>query len=95
MNKKRAQFTYKLIGKITHKNQRTNPKYTQYFYQLNIACENQPDIKKIFVFKDKVPPPIWQMVDEGNCFQQKYRFFCRNYSGCYYLVDWEEIEHEE
>jgi hypothetical protein len=94
MNKKRAQFTYQLIGQIHHKNHRLNPKYTQYFYQLNITCENQPDIKKIFVFKDKVLPTIWKIVDEGNCFQQKYKFFCRNYAGHFYLINWEEVEHE-
>jgi hypothetical protein len=58
MNKKRAQFTYQLIAQIHHKNQRQNPKYTQYFYQLNIACENQPNIKKIFAFKDKTSSEI-------------------------------------
>ncbi len=94
MNKKRAQFTYQLIAQIHHKNQRQNPKYTQYFYQLNITCENQPNIKKIFAFKDKVFSPIWQIIDQGNCFKRKYRFACRNYAGHYYLVNWEELNHE-
>lgn len=94
MNKKRSLFTYQLIGQITHKNQRQNPKYSQYFWQLNITCQNNPLVQKIFVFKDKTSPEIWQIVDQGNCFQQKYRFACRNYQGRYYLVDWEEMEHE-
>lgn len=95
MNKLRSQFIYKLIGQIHGKKPRQNSKYLQYFYQLNITCQNQPHIQKIFVFKDKSPPLIWQIIDEGNCFQQKYKFFCRNYSGSYYLVNWEELEIKE
>ena len=58
MNKLRAQFTYKLIGQVQTKKTRTSPQHTQYFYQLNITCENQPDIKKIFVFKAKLAPNL-------------------------------------
>ena len=91
MNKKRANYLYKLTGSIQKKTQRKNPEYTQYFYQLNISCENQPEIKKIFAFKNKTKVPLWKALEADTYVGKQYLFSCRNYQGSYYLVDWEEV----
>jgi hypothetical protein len=54
---KRNLYTYKFLGTIQSKNQRQNPQHEQYFYQLNINCLNEPQIKKIFAFKNKLANP--------------------------------------
>jgi hypothetical protein len=51
---KRNLYTYRLIGQIQTLQKRKNPKYTQPFYQLNISCQNLPQIKKILAFKSKL-----------------------------------------
>lgn len=90
MNKLRSQYVYRLIGQIQNKKPRTSPKGQ--FYQLQISCENVPKVDKIFVFDDKLTSSsIWPAIERDNCFNQKYLFLCRNYSGHYYLVDWKEL----
>ena len=89
---KRNLYTYQFLGQITDKKQRQNPKYTQYFYQLNITCQNFPRLQKIFAFKSKTKPTIWNALETNAYLGKKYLFYCRNYSGHYYLVDWEEKE---
>ena len=87
MNKLRSQYLYRLIGQIQTKKSRISPKGQ--FYQLQISCENIPKVDKIFVFDDKLAnSSIWKAIEQDNCFNQKYLFFCRNYSGHFYLVDW-------
>jgi len=90
MNKLRSQYIYRLIGQIQNKKPRLSSKGQ--FYQLQITCENVPNITKIFVFDDKLADSsIWTAIEQDNCFNQKYLFFCRNYSGHHYLVDWKEL----
>ena len=89
MTKFRNQYLYKFQGTIQSKNQRTNPKYSQYFYQLNITCQNQPNLTKIFAFKDKLfNPQVWPVLESDQYLGKIYLFCCRNYRGSYYLVDW-------
>jgi hypothetical protein len=58
MTQQRSQYLYKFQGTIQRKVRRINPKkYTQYFYQLNIQCETNPNLTKIFAFKDKLFNP--------------------------------------
>ena len=93
--KKRNLYTYQLIGQIQNLQKRTNPKHTQYFYQLNLNCLNNPTIKKLFVFPSKLKnETIWNALATNAYLGKKYLFSCRNYRGSYYLVDWEEIENE-
>ena len=96
MTKIRNQYLYKLTGQIRHKRIRKKAQYQQHFYQLNITCQNKPEIKKIFAFKDKLTNPlIWKELEQnGSLLSQRYLFSCRNYQGSYYLVDWEELDHE-
>jgi hypothetical protein len=51
---KRNLYTYKLMGTIQTLQKRQNPKYPQYFYQLNINCLNDSTINKIFGFQPKL-----------------------------------------
>jgi hypothetical protein len=90
---KRNLYTYKFVGLIQSKSQRTNPKHPQYFYQLNVLCRNAPTLQKIFVFQPKLKnETIWNTLETNAYLGQKYLFHCRNYRGSYYLVDWEEYE---
>ena len=57
MTQQRSQYLYKFQGTIQSKKLRQNKKYSQYFYQLNITCQNQPNLTKIFAFKDKLFNP--------------------------------------
>lgn len=93
MTKKRTNYLYKFTGTIQKKSQRTNPKHAQYFYHLNVKLENNPT-SKIFAFKDKTKPTIWTALETDTYVGKKYLFSCRNFQGSYYLVDWEELDHE-
>ena len=90
---KRNLYTYQLIGQIQSLQKRTNPKHTQYFYQLNINCLNNPSVKKLFVFYSKLKnEAIWNALATNAYLGKKYLFSCRNYRGSYYLVDWKESD---
>jgi hypothetical protein len=55
---------YELIGRITgkikkkpssevlQKAQKAGKQMDEYFYQLNIICENKPEKKKVYIFKN-------------------------------------------
>ena len=87
----RNLYTYQLIGQIQSLQKRTNPKHTQYFYQLNITCLNNPAVKKLFAFQSKLKnETIWNALQTNAYLGKKYLFSCRNYRGSYYLVDWKE-----
>jgi len=92
MTQQRSQYLYKFSGTIQSKTRRVNPKYSQYFYQLNITCTNFPQITKIFAFKAKLlDPQIWPILESDHYLGKTYLFSCRNYRGSYYLVNWEEL----
>jgi hypothetical protein len=87
----RNLYTYQLIGQIQNLQKRTNPKYQQHFYQLNLNCLNNPAVKKIFAFQSKLKnETIWNALATNAYLGKKYLFSCRNYFGSYYLVDWKE-----
>ena len=96
MTKQRANYLYKFTGTIHKKYRRTNPDYEQYFYQLKVSLENYAHPPKFFAFKDKAKTKahIWNALESDSYVGKKYLFSCRNYQGSYYLVDWEEVEHE-
>ena len=90
---KRNLYIYQLFGTIQSKTKRQNPKHSQYFYQLNITCLNNPTVKKIFAFQPKLTNPvIWNTLATNTYLGKKYLFSCRNYRGSYYLVDWKESD---
>ena len=90
MTKKRANYLYKFTGIIQKKYRRVNPEYTQHFYRLKVKLESQP-FNKIFAFKNKTKPFIWNALEADSYVGKKYLFSCRNFQGSYYLVDMEEI----
>jgi len=92
MTKKRANYLYKFTGTIQKKNQRTNPKHSQYFYQLNVKLEGYFHPQKLFAFKNKTKTLIWKALETDTYVGKKYLFSCRNYQGSYYLIDWEELK---
>jgi hypothetical protein len=88
---KRNLYTYELLGSIQSLQKRTNSQHPTPFYQLNLNCLNNPQIKKLFVFQSKLKTPqIWNTLTSKAYLGKKYLFKCRNYRGSYYLVDWEE-----
>jgi hypothetical protein len=52
MTKARNNYIYQLIGRIKSKNKRAGKQEHQgtHFYQLNVTCENKPQIEKIMAF---------------------------------------------
>jgi hypothetical protein len=88
----RATFTYQLIGFLQSRKLRKNKKHSTPFYQLNISCETDSTITKIFVFKAKLTnPTIWTDLPSNSILAKRYLFYCRNYYGSYYLINWEEM----
>ena len=95
MTKARNEYIYHLTGTIQYKTlTKASPK-SQYagnpFYNLTIIQENKLK-KTIQVFPEKLADlTIWETITQGQCYQKKYLFRCRNTRGYYYLVDWEEL----
>ena len=87
MTKKRANYLYKFTGSIHKKYRRTNPDYEQHFYQLKVSLENYSHPQKIFAFKNKTKPVVWNALETDDYAGKKYLFSCRNYQGYYYLVE--------
>lgn len=92
MTHPRTKFIYQLIGTLHRKKLRKNKKYSTPFWQLNISCKTDSLITKIFVFKDKlINPLIWDNLPSNSILTKRYLFYCRNYYGNYYLINWEEL----
>jgi hypothetical protein len=92
MTIKRTQYTYELVGKVNEKKTHQAKKGTKYegthYYSLLITCENKPQVKKIFVFKDKLEKEqIWKDIEEAQYIRKEFVFFCKNYMGNYRLID--------
>jgi hypothetical protein len=90
MTKQRTNYLYKFFGTIQKKYRQKRAKNPQYFYQLKVKLETS-QLTKIFAFKNKTTPSVWNSLESDSYIGQKYLFHCRNYQGSYYLVDWEEI----
>ena len=88
MNKLRSQYLYQLKGTIRGQQLRKIPTNPQPFYQLNITCETNSTITKLYVFKPKTNPSIWQTLEQNLSYGKKYFFYCKNYRGYYHLTDW-------
>lgn len=91
----RANYIYELVGKVNEKKKKTSRSEKckgQNFYELLINCENKPQVVRIFVYQQKLEKEIiWKDVLESNYIDKRYLFYCKNYMGNYYLVDWKEI----
>lgn len=88
---KRNLYTYRFLGTINSRQKRTNPKHSTPFYQLNLTCQNFPQIQKIFALQPKLKnPQIWNSLATNSYLGKTYLLSCRNYRGSYYLIDWEE-----
>ncbi|RHZ36258.1 hypothetical protein [endosymbiont GvMRE of Glomus versiforme] len=105
---KRQQYLYELIGTIQEKRtkkpsqkakqkaQERSQRLDEFFYKLEIICENKPQVNKIFVFKNSlVSEKIWKDLEESNYYDKRYLFFCHNYKGLYRLVNWKELKLKE
>jgi len=90
MIKNRANYLYKFTGTIQKKNQRTNPKYSQYFYQLKVKLEGYFYPQKLFAFKSKTKSFIWNALETDSYIGKKYLFSCHNHQGHYHIIDWKE-----
>ena len=98
MNKKRAEFIYKLPGTIkvrTLTKTSSQAKYAnQPYYKLTITQGQQPN-KTLQVFENKLTNPlIWttlQSAQHGELSKKKFIFHCQNIKGYYHLINWEEL----
>lgn len=96
MTHQRANYLYQFLGQITSKKLRKNQRYSQHFYQLNLLCSNHPELTKIFAFRDKIHnPQIWPTLESDRYLGKTYLFYCRNYRGSYYLINWKELPPNE
>lgn len=85
----RADYIYQLTGRITEKKAKKK-KDGSTFYQLAVIIEDKEQIKKINVFADSCKKEaIWQVIEENKYIGKEYLFYCKNFMGSYYLVDWE------
>lgn len=88
---KRANYIYELVGRIT-KWETKKKKDGQPFIQLAVVIPEHPNSKKINVFTDSLAKPeICQEIEQKNYHGKDYLFFCKNYMGIYYLIDWQEL----
>jgi ATP-dependent phosphoenolpyruvate carboxykinase len=95
MTQARNNYIYQLIGRINNKNRRVGKKEYQgtYYWQLNITCENKPQIEKIMAFPASLENQIlWKKIENNDYLDKKYTFFCKNYRGSYRLIKWEELK---
>jgi len=96
MTTTRSNYIYELVGKVNEKKKRTSrsEKYKgEAFYILLITCENKPQVQQIFAYQNKIEKEgIWKDVLESNYIDKRYLFYCKNYMGNYYLIDWKELK---
>lgn len=98
MTKARNEYTYQLIGRIKSKNKRAGKQEYRgtHFYQLNITCENNPQIEKIMAFPATLEnQQVWTSIKNSEYLDKKYTFFCKNYRGYYRLINWEELKNHD
>ena len=87
----RQDYIYQLTGRITDKRLKKK-KDGSPFYQLGVIITNKEQIKKINVFQDGLEKEeIWTEIEETNYLDKRYLFYCKNFMGTYYLVNWKEL----
>lgn len=86
----RQDYIYELVGKVQKKDLKTK-KDGQSFYQLAVEIFGKEQIKKINVFKDGLEKKeIWGEIEKSKFHKKEYLFFCKNFMGSYFLVNWKE-----
>ena len=91
----RNNYIYQLAGRITDKKAKKKKDGTT-FYQLATVIPDQEQVKKINVFADSCKKQeIWQEIEASNYIKKEFLFYCKNYMGSYFLVDWQELEIKE
>lgn len=87
---KRANYIYELFGQVNSK-QLKKKKNGQPFYQLTVVLVKEKT-KKINAFTDSLKrKDIWKEIEQSNYVGKKYLFYCQNWMGSYYLMDWKEL----
>lgn len=89
----RQDYIYQLAGRITEKRQKKK-KNGQPFWQLAVVIEDK-ETDRINIFQDSCKKEIRQAIEENKYLGKEYIFFCKNFMGSYYLVDWELLESKE
>ena len=88
---KRANYIYELLGRIT-KWETKEKKDGSPFCQLSVVIPEYERIKKINIFTDSLEKKeILQEIEKKKYHGKKYLFFCKNYMGNYYLINWKEL----
>lgn len=86
----RQDYIYQLVGKITDKKVKKK-KDGSTFYQLATIIPQKEQVKKINAFNESCKKEIWQKLEKVEYPKKECVFFCKNYMGTYYLVDWKEL----
>jgi hypothetical protein len=59
---------------------------------LLVKCENRPQVKKIFAYKEIVEKEsVWKDIEKSNYFGKKYLFYCQQWMNVFRIVDWKEL----
>ena len=92
---------YELFGKIKEKWQKSvyAGKFAgKKYWVLNIECENNPDVKSLSVFDDKIglvgkdgAEKIMKDIEEVNYHGKSYCFFASKKDNRYSLLGWKEL----
>ena len=93
MNKKRSDYLYELGGIIKQKKKIYQQRKG---FKIIVNLPNQPEIKWIFAYQDKLTnQQIWQDIESQNFIGKRYSFFCQNHFGNYHLINWKELTNHE
>ena len=91
----RQDYIYELVGKVLEKKPKKK-KDGASFWQLTVNIPEIEKIKKINVFSDGLDnQKIWKEIEKSNYIRKEYIFYCKNFMGSYYLVDWKIWDDEE
>ena len=87
----RQDYVYQLAGRITDKKTKKK-KDGKLFWQLAVIIQDKP-VNKINVFDNGLAKKtIWQEIEESKYIGKEYLFYCKNFMGTYFLVDWKLLE---
>lgn len=109
MTEARSKTIHELIVKVLGKKKRkpsletiqkaqeTGKKLDEYFYQLEITCENKPKANKVYVFKDNLESEkVWKDIESSEYIDKRYLFYCQmGMYGSYRLVNWKQLKNNK
>ena len=98
MRTNRVDYIYQLTGKIIRAKKKVK-KNGKSYWQLAVIVREK-EVQKINAFSDSCLKKVWSEIEENKYLGKEYIFYCKNFMGSYYLVNWEvfsviELEKKE